>query len=244
MNSPASNVWWIQCRDDRHAAGEGARLLLDAFVRGGEGPFAVGLSGGRSAPMLFAEMVRQSRLRNSSLADCDFFWADERCVPATHDESNFRLAKSHLLDPLGVRAERIHRLAGEMPPDRAAERANLDWAQWANRLGDSEPVLDCLVLGVGEDGHVASLFPENLARDLPAPEPFRAVIGPKPPPQRLTMGYPLLWSARLVVVVATGAGKQTVIRESLAGTLDTPLTRVLRGRPGRATVLVSCAHQD
>jgi 6-phosphogluconolactonase len=240
MNSQRSNAWWIRCHDDHHAASEGARIVLDSFVRAGERDFAMGLSGGRLAPILFSEMVRQAALRRAPLGSCDFFWADERCVPADHAESNFRIARAKLLDPLQVPSQRIHRLLGELPPDRAADRANMDWAQWTDTRANSGAVLDVVLLGVGEDGHVASLFPENLDRDLPASEAFRAVVGPKPPPQRLTMGYPLLWEARFVIVVTAGSAKETVIQESLEGTQDTPLARVLRGRPGRPTTIVSC----
>lgn len=236
---PNPDVWTLTCRDDRHAASEAARIVLDAFVLDGERDFALALSGGRIAPVLGAELARQAALRNTPFAEADFFWADERCVRPDHPESNYRVAKASLLDRLGVAPGRVHRLLGDLPPDQAVIRANADWAQWAERRGPHRDVLDAVLLGVGEDGHVASLFPDNLPQDLVSTVPFHSVVGPKPPPQRLTLGYPLLWNARRVVVLATGEGKASVVRDSLAGRLECPLARVLHGRIGKPTVVIT-----
>jgi 6-phosphogluconolactonase/glucosamine-6-phosphate isomerase/deaminase len=85
---------------------------------------------------------------------------------------------------------------------------------------------------------VASLFPGNMKVDLEASRAFRAVRGTKPPPDRLTAGYPVLWEAGVVVVLATGRGKEEVVMGSVEGRLDTPLARVLMGRGGRETRVV------
>jgi 6-phosphogluconolactonase len=234
-------VWLITCRDQQHAASGAARVILDSFVRSGERQFALALSGGRIAPVLFRELVYQSERRGTRFAEADFFWTDERCVRPDHEESNFYLAKTGLLDPLGVPAEHIHRLRGEWPPEQAAESANEDWTGWVHRRPDPSRAMDCIILGVGEDGHVASLFPSNMGQDLADHSPFRAVVGPKPPPQRLTMGYPLLWTARQVVVLAAGKGKAEIVTLSLSGKRDTPLSRVVHGREGRETVILTHA---
>lgn len=219
-------------------------MVLDALVRHGETDFGLGLSGGRLAPALFRELVRQSQQRQCALQAVDFFWADERCVKPDDPDSNYRAARETLLAPLRIPAERVHRLLGEMPPDQAVVRAIADWEKWGRARGARGPRLDAVILGVGEDGHVASLFPENLPQDLASRAAFRAVVGPKPPPQRLTMGYPLLWEARLALIVITGPGKAEVVRRSISGSLDTPLGRVLRGRAGRETVVVTCPGED
>jgi 6-phosphogluconolactonase len=236
-----SQPWIIPCRDDAHAAAETARTVLDAFVSAGERNFALALSGGRIAPHLFKELVQQARSRRTPLAEADFFWADERCVPPTHAESNLQVARTHLLDPLAVPGHHVHRLAGGLPPADAVAQANADWAAWAVRRGAAAARLDCVLLGVGEDGHVASLFPGNLGTDWEAHAPFRAVIGPKPPPQRLTLGYGPILDARQVVVLATGTGKEDILRRALAGDPTLPLGRILAGRKARnaETLLVS-----
>jgi 6-phosphogluconolactonase len=199
---------------------------------------ALALSGGRIAPVLYGELVRQAEMRKTRLAGADFFWADERCVGVHHEESNYRVARAALLEPMRVPAERVHRMPGDLPPDRGVERMTREWEEWVRKRGPGRGRLDLVVLGVGEDGHVASLFPGNLPADLASSAPFRSVVGPKPPPQRLTMGYRLLWEARLVLVLVTGSGKEEVVRRTLRGREDTPLGRVLRGRVDRETVLV------
>jgi 6-phosphogluconolactonase len=231
--------WRVACRDDGHAAGEAARVILDAFVRARERQFAVALSGGRIAPRLYAELVAQSARRGTLLGDAEFFFADERCVPADHAEANYRVARTSLFEPLGASGAKVHRLEGELAPEVAEARANADWQAFLVRRGRASGCLDCVVLGVGEDGHVASLFPGNMEQDLERSAAFRAVLGPKPPPQRLTMGYPLLWEARRVVILATGAGKESVLTEAVRGGTTTPLGRVIAGRRGRETVLVT-----
>ncbi len=225
---------------DERAAAEAAGSVLDALVRAGEGDFALALSGGRVAPLFFGELIRQSRRRGVDLAAADFFWCDERCVPPDHADSNYREARRELLEPLQVKADRIHRLAGELVPGEGAERAMEDWVRWVEgREGRGRRgAWDCAVLGVGEDGHVASLFPGNMKQDLESGLAFRAVRGPKPPPDRLTAGYPLLWEAGELVVLATGRAKEEVVLGSVAGGLDTPLARVLKGRSGRETRVV------
>lgn len=212
--------------------------MLDAFVRAGERDFRLALSGGRAAPPFFSALVHEARRRSSPLDRADFFWADERRVPAAHPESNFRLARTALLEPLAVVPSHIHRLAGELPASEAVAQASADWQAWERRARRRVHSLETVVLGVGEDGHVASLFPGNLAADLADTAPFRAVVGPKPPPERLTMGYPLLWNAGLVLVLAPGAAKRSIIEASLRGEADTPLARVLQGRAHRETMLV------
>ena len=236
-------LWRVATPNDLEAAKLVAGGILDAQVRGREGTFSLGLSGGRAAALLFREIVRQARGRTISLADVDFFWCDERCVPPDHPESNYRIAREELFEPMGVADRRIHRLMGELSPDAGAERANDAWRAWVasrSRWG-ANGSLDCAVLGVGEDGHVASLFPANVSTDLAGRTPFRAVRGPKPPPDRLTMGYELLWEAKVVMVLATGVGKEEVIQNSVSGKLDTPLARVLRAREERETWVVTTA---
>lgn len=233
-----NGVWWIPCRDERHAAGEAARAVLDAVVADGPRGFGLALSGGRIAPVFFGELVRQNQGRGAGLAEVDFFWADERCVPPEHPESNFGVARPALLEPLEVLPRRVHRLAGERVPTAGADRANSDWQAWLEERSTGKRGLNCVVLGVGEDGHVASLFPGNLSDDLVRADGFHAVRGPKPPPDRLTMGYEMLWQADRVVVLAPGPGKWEILSDSLEGRLDTPLARVVRGREDRPTVVI------
>src|SRR5690606_10230091 len=104
---PGADAWIIPTRGDHHAASEGARAILDAFVRSGQRDFALALSGGRIAPVLFGELVRQARARGVPMERADIFWADERCVRPDDAESNYLPARKHLLEPLGFVPERV-----------------------------------------------------------------------------------------------------------------------------------------
>ncbi|MCC6231816.1 MAG: 6-phosphogluconolactonase [Verrucomicrobiales bacterium] len=225
------------CGTDEAAAREAARSLLDARVTWGGETFGVALSGGRIAASFYGCLVAQSARRGVDLRKVDYFWADERCVPPDHADSNYRTARETLLGPLGVAPERVHRLEGEREPAEAVVRAVSDWRRWQALQHSAPAAPQVVVLGVGEDGHVASLFPGNLGADLRVDAPFATVVGPKPPPQRLTMTYPMLWQAPLVIVLATGEGKGAVVDAALAGSPDLPLTRVLAGRRARLTHL-------
>lgn len=184
----------------------------------------VALSGGRITQKFFAAAVALSKARGVSLAGVHFFWADERCVPPTDAESNFKMADELLFQPLGIAADKVHRIRGELPPAAAAELATKE-------LLSVTPQLDLIFLGMGEDGHVASLFPGEPEADRANPAVFRTVTNsPKPPPNRVTLGYATIAAAKQVWVLAAGAGKEAALRESLAPTGQTPLARVLRSR--------------
>ena len=163
------------------------------------------------------------------LAHVEFFWADERCVPPDDPESNFRLASEHLLQPLRVASERIHRVRGELEPAAAAREAEAELRRVVSDTADGQPVLDLVFLGMGEDGHVASLFPADV-EGVTSPAVYRSAIGPKPPPQRVTLGYAPLRLARQVWVVASGAGKEEALQRSVRGDRNTPLGRLLTMR--------------
>ena len=152
----------------------------------------------------------------------DVFFGDERCVPADHAESNYRLAKAALFDRIAIPSERIHRMLGELADRDAAARAYE--AELPGRL-------DVVVLGIGEDGHTASLFPgspalhEQLRRVVP-------VIGPKPPPERLTLTPPVLTAARVCIVLASGAGKAEATRRAFSERIDLATTPIQLARDG------------
>lgn len=133
-------------------------------------------------------------------------FSDERCVPPDHRDSNYAMALDTLLRHLPVTPAGILRMPGDDPDPAAAAR------RYAALL--PQP-LDLLLLGIGEDGHCASLFPGDPILDR-HPEAVAAVIGPKPPPQRLTITPPVITSARRIVVVAQGPAKAAAVTAALA----------------------------
>lgn len=154
--------------------------------------------------------------------DVDFYWGDERFVPEGHPDRNDQQARDAFLDRLGVPAERVH----AMP----AHGCDLSMADAADAYGDKLPrdPFDVVLLGVGPDGHVASLFPgfEQLHEtERRAVEVFNS---PKPPPERITMTFPTLNNADAVWFLVSGDGKAEAVARALGdGTIDdTPATGV------------------
>lgn len=192
-------------------------------------PYCVALSGGRIAGRLFSAVAGLART-GDALGSVHFFWGDERCVPPTSPDSNFALAQEKMFKPLGISTRQIHRLRGEAPPELAAAEAETELRPLASRFPDGQPILDLIFLGMGEDGHVASLFPGEADVVMSSQVVFRPVVAPKPPPQRITLGYPAIAAAREVWVLASGPGKENALRESFSPNGRTPLARVLNLR--------------
>ena len=160
-------------------------------------------------------------------AHIDLFWIDERAVPPDHPDSNYGIASRLLLSPARVPPARIHRMQGELPElEQAARRASDELRSVA---GDP-PGLDLALVGVGADGHVASIFGDVSADGRrPNVDPVIAVHdAPKPPPRRLTMTLPVLANAAMVVVAAFGASKAEAMRDAIGQRDRTPVARLLR----------------
>jgi 6-phosphogluconolactonase len=204
---------------------------IEAANRAGK-THCVALSGGRITQKLFAAVVEQGGVRKISFAGVHFFWADERCVPPTDADSNFKLACELLFAPLKISASQIHRLRGEVAPEAAVKIAEAELREFARAGENNLPVLDLVLLGMGEDGHIASLFPNATPEILNCTAPFLTVTNsPKPPPERISLGYAAIAAARQVWTLVSGAGKEAAFRESLQPGGQTPLARVIQSRP-------------
>jgi 6-phosphogluconolactonase len=193
-------------------------------------PRYVALSGGRIAARFFSAVAEFATKDGISLNNVHFFWGDERCVPAADPESNFNLANTHLLRPLSIPEGQIHRVPGEEPPEDAAAQAAAELCRFAPRGPENQPVLDLIFLGMGEDGHIASLFPGESDEVRGDKAVYRAVYATKPPPRRITLGYGAIVAGRNVWVLASGAGKKAALDESLHSGGQTPLARILKYR--------------
>jgi len=178
-----------------------AKHLVEAVAGGQRASLA--LSGGSTPGPVYRELAK----RDVPWALVDFYFVDERFVPPDHPESNYLLAEEALFKPLGVGPHQIFRMQGERA-DR--EQTARDYAR------QLPPELDVVVLGMGEDGHTASLFPGHEALQEKERRVL-AVVGPKPPPWRLTLTLPVLQSARKVLGLVSGAGKRDMVRRVLAG---------------------------
>jgi 6-phosphogluconolactonase len=191
----------------------------------------VALSGGRITLKFFAAVIDLVRAQSLSLEHVHFFWADERCVPPDDKESSYGVAHEAFFRPLNLPAANVHRIAGETTPERAAELANAEIRRVVPVNANGQPVLDLIFLGLGEDGHVASLFPGEPEAARRNPAVYRAIANsPKPPPHRVTLGYAAIVAAKQIWVLASGAGKETALQDSLSPGGKTSLGRVIESR--------------
>lgn len=149
------------------------------------------------------------------------FWGDERTVPPDHEESNFRMAKESLLDRVSVPEDQIHRMAGEKDPDLAAQEYEQEIRTVFDVSLPDMPRFDVVLLGMGADGHTASLFPGTDALKVHD----RYAVANHVPQQntdRLTLTFPVLNSARLVIFMVAGADKADAVQRCLEGSKDVP----------------------
>jgi len=187
------------------------------------GLFRLGLAGGNTPRAVYEGMAK---------VGADFSWSktqitfgDERCVPPDHADSNYGMAQESLLGPANIPEGNVFRMRGEIDPAAAAEEYEAKLAAVASRFGEARYVHDVLLLGLGPDGHTASLFPGSPALE----EKVRnvvSVIGPKPPPQRITLTFPIINAARKVIFLASDKSKQAVIDAAQAGDDRYPSSRV------------------
>lgn len=189
----------------------------------------VALSGGTISRLFFQKIAERAIAEQIFLSDVHFFWADERCVPPTDPESNFAMANENLFSKVNIQPDKIHRICGELDQAEAVTQANHEIERVISQLGI--PILDTVFLGLGPDGHVASLFPNARLEVLTCEQPFLAIENsPKPPPQRISLSYASIAAANDVWVLISGSGKENALRESLSDAGTTPLARVLQSR--------------
>ncbi len=209
-----------------------------------DGRFQVALSGGSTPRALYEALTREDLARQLDWRSTEFFFGDERCVPPDHPESNYRLAFDSLFRPLGIPESRVFRMEGELPSvEEAARRYEGMLRQRLNAPAPAWPRFHVILLGLGEDGHTASLFPGTPA----VGERTRLVVpssSPKGVAQRMTFTVPLINEAAAVMFLITGTGKASPVRD-LIEPVRTEHTRypagLIRPRAGRLLWLLDHA---
>lgn len=194
-------------------------VIADTIHR--RGRCTVALTGGATPRPVYERMATSPLAERVAWELVTIYFGDERCVPPDHEESNFRMAHEALLGQVPIPSASVHRMACERPDHAAAARAY-------ERLLPAE--LDVLLLGMGEDGHTASLFPHSPA----LAERTRRVVAvhrPAPPP-RLTITPPVIDAADVVIVLVTGVEKAATLARALEGAYaprELPIQLALRG---------------
>ncbi|MSO56974.1 MAG: 6-phosphogluconolactonase [Acidobacteria bacterium] len=207
-------------------AGLQRRLGMELESRAGDaiaarGKFIIALTGGSVAKTFFPALANL----DIDWSRTEFFWIDERAVPPDDPESNYALASTLWLTPARVPASNIHRLRGE---DADLEKAAQIAADELMAVSGNPPCLDIALLGVGEDGHIASIFPGSDSAGARASPVVPVYDAPKPPPRRLTLTMPVLSGAERVVIAALGQSKAAAVRDGLQLQGVTPLAELMR----------------
>jgi len=210
----------------REAAREVRRVVNEAVAQFGR--CALALAGGRTPHRLY-EILARDESDEIPWANVHVFWGDERCVPPDHDASNMRLAHETLIDHVDLPSENIHAVPVQAEsPDAIASAYEAELRAFFTGSTTSSsgwPRFDVILLGIGSDGHTASLFPNSPALDagdrwmIPSQAPEDAGVR-----DRVTLTLPVINHARAVFVMTAGASKQPVVREIL----ETPEAAVMR----------------
>ncbi len=203
----------LQIYDTRQALAEALAEQFSEWAREGSLEH-IALSGG-STPGLWYDVLAEDYWYRLFWRHIHYYWGDERCVPPGDPESNYGMAWERLLSQLPIREDNIHRLRGEDPPEEEALRyGELLRAQLPSENG--LPRFDLVVLGLGEDGHTASIFPHQMGL-WDAEGPCAVATHPESGQQRITLTGQLINNAARVVFLVSGASKAPVVAEILSG---------------------------
>lgn len=206
------------------------------------GTARVAISGGTTPKAMFALLAAEPFASQIPWDKLDLFWVDERCVPPDHPDSNYRMTRETLLSKVPLPADRIHRMEGELAPEVAAARYESTIRNAFRLEGAQTPTFDLILLGMGDDGHTASLFPRTEGlNDL-----THIVIAnhvPQKDTWRITLTSPVINQGREVAFLIEGAAKAQVLHDVLLGPFqpDTYPSQIIRPASGRLTLLLDTA---
>lgn len=193
---------------------------------------AISLSGGTTPKRVYELLGSEDLRKKVDWRKVHFFWGDERFVPKAHAASNFRLAQETLLQHLPVPADQIHPIPTE---SLAAEQAAMQYESvlqdyyGSKELNPALPLFDITLLGLGSDGHIASLFPGSPA--LEERNSWVTVVRDRAPEPRVTLTFPALEASGTIVFLVSGEGKREVLARTLAADPSLPAARLAtRGR--------------
>jgi 6-phosphogluconolactonase len=190
------------------------------------GPFRVSLSGGSTPTTLYGLLAADEFRHRFPWPFTSWYWGDERFVPYDHPASNYRMAREAMLAKVPVPPENIHPVPVDGTPEDAARRyeRTLQEAYGAATLDPARPLFDVTLLGLGSDGHTASLLPGDPV--LQERKRWVSVVSHGRPEIRITMTYPAIENSRRVAFLVAGSEKATIFRAIQNGDKQAPAARV------------------
>ena len=217
----------VRIFSDKVQLGDFAALEFEAAVKKSaeeNRSFSVALSGG-STPALFFQSLSTKQVDWNYV---HIYWGDERCVPPDHKDSNYLMTRLILLDKIDIPGENVHRIRGEETPGGEVIRYAGEILRSVNTGDGDIPRFDWIVLGMGSDGHTASIFPGFKLQSDPH-NVCAVATHPETGQERITLTLPVINNARRVIFMAAGIGKAPVVSAILnktRGYLDFPAARV------------------
>jgi 6-phosphogluconolactonase len=226
------------CRDPQDLYEQATALFmrLSNEAAAARGRFTVALSGGSTPKGLYALLGKAEIARRIPWSQISLFWGDERCVPPTHPESNYHMVEETLLSHVPIPPRNIHRIPTERDPLQAASSYEAVLREAFALADNAWPRFDLILLGIGTDGHTASLFPATAGLH----ENTRLVIAhyvDKLQAWRVTLTPPVINKAAHVVFLACGADKAEPLREILQGTQQPERLPAQLVRPSEGVLL-------
>jgi 6-phosphogluconolactonase len=243
----AKNHVDVEVRPSPQSVAERAAEVTEALALDrirATGRFSIALAGG-STPRLYHEVFAAQSMDAIDWAKVHVLFSDDRAVPITHKDSNYKMAEESLLSHVPIPSGNVHRIEGD---DGDHQRAAKDYEQTLAAVVGPQMQVDLVCLGMGEDGHTASLFPgtkETIGKNG-AVGVNRYVIATLAPPtspvaQRVSFSYLAIAKAKNVLVLATGQAKANRLKEVLTGEGDLPMQRVVREREGHTIFIIDNA---
>jgi 6-phosphogluconolactonase len=224
----------------------GAQLFTDAALSAvkSRGLARIAISGGTTPKAMFALLAdpAQPFLKQVPWDRLDLYWVDERCVPPDNPDSNYRMTNEAMLSKVPLAADRVHRMEGEFEPEVAAARYESTIRNTFKLEGAETPTFDLVLLGMGDDGHTASLFPHTEAlNDLTHIAVANHVA--QKDTWRITLTWPVINQGREVAFLIEGSGKAQILHDVLLGPYrpDTYPSQIIRPASGRLAFLLDSA---
>ena len=227
-------------------AAAAAQLFTDSAVAAvsARGVARIAISGGSTPKRMFTLLADPAKPYAATVLwdKLELFWVDERCVPPDNAESNYKMTKEALLDHVPLPASRVHRMEGEIDPAEAAAKYESEIRNTFKLEGAETPAFDLILLGMGDDGHTASLFPHTEAL-----HELSLIVTPNHVPQkdtwRITLTLPVILHGRKVAFLIEGAGKATILADVLLGAYDpeSKPSQLIRPVSGELSLLLDSA---
>jgi 6-phosphogluconolactonase len=223
----------VRLKDSEAIARAAADAVVEAAFRAihDHGEFRLVLAGGRT-PRAAYELLSGERRDEVDWRRVTLFFGDERCVKPEDQESNYRMVRETLLAPLKLPSSAVRRVATELPPDKAASEYDHELRR---ALEERTPAFDLTLLGMGAEGHTASIFPGSPALDEKHRLAIHVAVAAKPV-DRITMTPPALASTRQIMFLVTGDDKANAVAEVFRDGSELPAAVIARSAPSRFLV--------